>query len=191
MASMSCAQCGGAVGPSDRFCPACGTSTGEEPAAAEQPAAAATSVAPASFDTGRLRRFGQVAKTIALLAFLLPWVTISCAGQQIASVSGVRLATGVMTIRNPITHNLETHAGSANWAVLLAAAAVALALLVSFVLAGKRGALPSLALCAVAAALSIYAVLIDSPHQLGEAMQQRQPPAAAILGHPSATRWRT
>jgi hypothetical protein len=182
MASILCAQCGGAVGPDDRFCPACGTGVGETAVVADQPGTATTPAAPPSFDERRLARFGQIARTIALLAFLLPWVTVSCAGQQVASVSGVRLATGVVTVRNPMSGALETHAGSANWAVLLAAAAIALALLVGFVRAGRRGALTSLALCGAAAALSIYAVLIDIPQQVGAAVQQRQAGGGSDFG---------
>jgi uncharacterized membrane protein len=118
-------------------------------------------------------RFGRIARTVALLAFLLPWVTVSCAGQTIASVSGIRLATGVVTIRNPMSGVVETHAGTANWAVLLAALAIALALLVSFVPARRMVALLGLALSAAAAILAIYAVAIDIPQQLAAGFRDR------------------
>jgi hypothetical protein len=121
-----------------------------------------------------LRQFGRIAKTVALLAFLLPWVTVSCAGQQIASVSGLGLATGVVTVRNPMTGELTRHAGSANWTVLLAALAIALALLVSFVRAGRAGTLSGLALSGFGALLSVYAVLVDIPHQLMAGVRQQQ-----------------
>jgi hypothetical protein len=175
-ATTSCASCGGALGATDLHCPACGASVdggapGPDPVV---PAAAIPAAASPLSNAASLARFGQVAKTVALLAFLLPWVTVSCAGQQIASISGLRLATGVITVRNPMNGALERHAGSANWAVLLAALAIALALLVSFVRAGKAGRLAGLALSVVAAALSVYAVLVDIPHQLMAGVRQQQ-----------------
>ena len=128
---------------------------------------------PTASDTIALMRFGRIARTIALLGFLLPWVTVSCAGQTIASVSGVRLATGVVTIRNPMSGAIETHAGTANWAVLLTALAIVLALLVSFVPARRTAALLGLALSAAAATLAIYAVMIDVPEQLAAGFRDR------------------
>lgn len=41
------------------------------------------------------------AKIIALLLFILPWVTISCAEQTLVSMSGVDLASGSVTMNNP------------------------------------------------------------------------------------------
>ncbi|HEY1605179.1 MAG TPA: hypothetical protein VGF77_06235 [Allosphingosinicella sp.] len=177
MTTASCASCGGALGAADLQCPACGASTGapvDDAASVGDPAPAAAPAAAFLSDESSLTRFGQVAKTIALLAFLLPWVTVSCAGQQIASVSGARLATGIVTITNPMTGAVERHAGSQNWFVLLAALAIVLALLISFVRSGKAGALAGLALSAVAAALSVYAILVDIPHQLLSGVRHQQ-----------------
>ena len=171
-----CTKCGGPVGPSDRFCASCGTSTSETSveATASEPAAPATTASPPSLsDTAALTRFGRIARTVALLAFLLPWVTVSCAGQTIASVSGVRLATGVVTIRNPMSGAIETHAGTANWAVLLAALAIVLALLAGFAPARRMAALLGLALSAAAAILAVYAVMIDIPQQLVAGLRER------------------
>jgi hypothetical protein len=151
-----------------RFCPGCGTSIGDAAAAS------GLSGEPILSDAGRLNRFGQVAKTIALLAFLLPWVTISCGAQEIASVSGVRLARGVISVRNPMTGAVESHSGSANWAVLLCALAIVLALLISFVRAGRAGALGGLIASAAAALLAVYAVLVDIPHQLLAGVHKQQ-----------------
>jgi hypothetical protein len=41
-----------------------------------------------------LLNLARGAKGIALLFFLLPWVTISCAGHQLGSATGLQLATG-------------------------------------------------------------------------------------------------
>jgi MFS superfamily sulfate permease-like transporter len=130
----------------------------------------------ASFESRSLGRFAQIARVVALLAFLLPWVTVSCAGQQVASVSGLRLATGMVTVRNPMTGALESHSGTPNMAVLIAAVAIVLALLVGFVRMGRSGVLARAGLSGAAALLSIYAVLVDIPRQLDAGMQQRQIP---------------
>ena len=59
--------------------------------------------------TGGLPLFNLArgAKGAALLLFLLPWVTVSCAGQDLVSMSGMDLATGTVTVRNPITGATE------------------------------------------------------------------------------------
>jgi uncharacterized membrane protein len=145
-------------------------------AAVAGPAAAAPATAaslPMRADTIALTRSGRIARTVALLAFLLPWVTVSCAGQTIASVSGVRLATGVVTIRNPMSGAIETHAGNADWALLVIALAIVLGLLLSFVPARRMAALLGLPLSIGAAILAIYAVMIDIPQQLAAGFRDR------------------
>lgn len=173
MAEAYCSQCGGAIGAADRFCPACGTAI--EPAVAE-PAQAAPVAAPAvavlPADETRLARYGRVAKIVALLAFLLPWVTISCAGHPIASVSGARLAAGVFSLTNPSTGVVEHHSSSPNIAIAIAAALIVLALLLSFAGAVRAAATAGLVCCAGAAALSAYAVLIEIPGRLGESLHR-------------------
>jgi hypothetical protein len=175
MAGAFCTKCGEPIGPSDRFCSSCGASIGETPVAAavSGPVVAPAASLPTPSDTTALTRFGRIARTVALLGFLLPWVTVSCAGQTIASVSGLRLATGVVAIRNPMNGAIETHAGTANWAMLLTALAIALALLVSFLPARRTAALLGLALSAAAAILAIYAVMIDIPEQLATGIRDR------------------
>jgi len=177
-----CTKCGEPIGPSDRFCSSCGASIGETPVAAlSAPATPRTAApSPSLSHATALTRFGRIARTVALLAFLLPWVTVSCAGQTIASVSGVRLATGVVTIRNPMSGAIETHAGTANWAVLLAALAIVLGLLASFVPSRRMAALLGLALSASATLLAIYAVMIDIPQQLVAGLRDR--PDGSDLG---------
>ena len=41
-----------------------------------------------------LWRFVRIPKAVALLAFLLPWMTVSCSGQKIAEATGGELAMG-------------------------------------------------------------------------------------------------
>ena len=44
--------------------------------------------------TNMLFNIARGAKGIALLCFLLPFVTVSCAGQPLARITGLQLATG-------------------------------------------------------------------------------------------------
>lgn len=184
MAETICAKCGAALAGDARFCPACGASTDNVvvDSAPADPAAALPSSSSLLSDETALIRFGRIAKVVAMLAFLLPWATVSCGAQQIASISGVRLATGVVNFHNPMSGAVETHSGSANWAVLLAALAILLALAVGFVRAGRASALPGLLLSVAAAALSIYAVMIDIPQQVMAGMRQQQGGAAGAAG---------
>jgi hypothetical protein len=165
MAAAFCTECGGPIGPADRFCASCGKGI------CEAPAEPASSLVP--LDAVTLTRVGRIARTVALLGFLLPWITISCAGQTIASVSGVRLATGVVTIRNPVSGAIETHAGTANWAMLLSALAILVALALSFLPARRMAGFLGLLLSAAAAILATYAVMIDVPEQLAAGLRDR------------------
>ncbi len=66
----------------------------------------------------------RVGKIVALAAFFLPWMTVSCQGQPIATLNGVELATGLLS---PETTdrlgNLDVGAGQIQWLVLVAAIA--------------------------------------------------------------------
>lgn len=108
------------------------------------------------------------AKLIALLLFFLPWVTVSCAGQELASMSGYDLATGHVTVTNPMTGQRETPpgAGEGEAAVIVAAAVILIALAGTFVLARSLGALVGAAGAALSAALICYTVLVRFPGRL-------------------------
>lgn len=49
----------------------------------------------------------RLPKGIALLAFLLPWLTVSCSGRTLATGNGVGLAFGKMDIAPQIASQLE------------------------------------------------------------------------------------
>lgn len=73
----------------------------------------------------------RAAKVLALLAFLVPWVAVSCNGQMLVEASGYQLATGQIDL--PEVAVAPEGLGSAWWAV--AAAVVILAgLVASFVI---------------------------------------------------------
>jgi hypothetical protein len=104
-------------------------------------------------------------KLLALLLFVLPWVTVSCADQTLISMSGLDLATGSVTAHNPLTGETTRPPGASkpDLPVLIAALLIAAALVLSFVLRRGRAALVSIAALAAAAALIAYTVLIRIP----------------------------
>lgn len=117
--------------------------------------------------TSNLFNIARGAKGIALLAFLLPFVTISCAGQPLARITGVQLATGSI---QPIGQNGMPGApsGGASTATdygvdilaLVAAILIAAALVLTFVLARRRAALFAMVLSAVAAVVLVFDVFV-------------------------------
>ncbi|MEQ1780275.1 MAG: hypothetical protein ABMA14_02865 [Hyphomonadaceae bacterium] len=67
---------------------------------------------------------GRISKIIALAAFFLPWMTVSCQGQSVATLSGVELATGVLSPETASKlPNSDGGGGQIQWLVLVAALA--------------------------------------------------------------------
>ena len=104
-------------------------------------------------------------KLLALLLFLLPWVTVSCADQTLISMSGVELATGSVTAHNPLTGETQTppDGSKPDLPVQVAALLIVVALVLGFVLSRSQAALASITASAAAAALIVYTVLIRIP----------------------------
>ena len=104
-------------------------------------------------------------KLLALLFFLLPWVTVSCADQTLVSMSGIDLATGSVTAHNPLTGETTTppDGGKPDLPVLVAALLIAAALVLGFVLRRARAVVVSIATLAGAAAMIVYTVLLKIP----------------------------
>jgi hypothetical protein len=86
----------------------------------------------------------RIAKVVALLGFLLPWVLVSCSGQPVGRLSGIDLATG--------GGMAQQHADPNLW-VIVALAATISGIVVSFIFRGRAAAagLGGLALVALAA----------------------------------------
>lgn len=58
------------------------------------------------------------AKVVALVGFFLPWISVSCSGQELGSASGLSLAAGFLSARNPMTGMMETQSvGPVLWLV--------------------------------------------------------------------------
>ncbi|MET0371145.1 MAG: LPXTG cell wall anchor domain-containing protein [Sphingobium sp.] len=71
----------------------------------------------------------KVPKGIALLAFLLPWVTISCEGQPLAKASGVGLAFGQVTTMG----QAAGQTGDSNFWLILAILVIVAGLAIVFI----------------------------------------------------------
>ena len=135
-----------------------------EPAAAPPPPP--TGSTPPADRGGLFFNLGRGAKGVALLLFLIPWVTVSCGGTEIASMSGLDLATGSFDVRNPMTGEAAAPPadgrGGDMW-VIAAAALIAGALALTFVLGRGIATLIASAGSAVAAGLIGYTVLARIP----------------------------
>lgn len=107
----------------------------------------------------------RIAKVLALLFFLLPWVTISCAEQTLVSMTGVQIATGDVTIVNPMTNQTETPPGAneGDALVIIAGVLILAALAASFIIKGRNAFVAAIGGCALAAAALCYSVLMRIP----------------------------
>jgi len=47
--------------------------------------------------------WARLAKGLGLLAFLLPWMTVSCQGRPLITASGYQMAVGKLQVSNPMT----------------------------------------------------------------------------------------
>ena len=109
-------------------------------------------------------------KVVALLLFLLPWVTVSCAEQTLVSLTGVDLATGSVSVTNPMTGETTRPPGSGegDMPVLIGALLILVALALSFILKRGAAAIAVMASLAAAAALISYSVLFRIPEKARE-----------------------
>jgi hypothetical protein len=120
----------------------------------------------------------RIAKVVALLLFVLPWITISCAETPLITMSGVDLVTGHVTMTNPMTGATESPPGQdgRDMYAVIGALLIILALVASFLLKGARGALVAAVGSAAAAAILAYDIFVRIPGEV------RANPAAAAGG---------
>lgn len=131
-----------------------------------------------------ISNLARAAKILALLLFLLPWVTISCSPQAlsqgggpdaaamagagdvtIARATGTQLAMGtvVATNPNPSASPPPNPFDRPNYAIMGGALLIMLSLAATFLLKGSRGAIAAAGGCALAAAALCYAMLVQVP----------------------------
>jgi len=131
-----------------------------------------------------MSNLARIAKVVALLLFLMPWITISCSPQAmgpmggaptgmsnsgdmtIAQATGAQLAMGSVRTNNPN----PTAAGgppnpfsSPSLPILGGGLLILLALAVTFAMKGSQGAFVAAGACAAAAAALCYAVMVQIP----------------------------
>ncbi len=118
---------------------------------------------------GRLNlgHLAQGLKIAALLLFLLPWVTISCAEQTLVQLSGLDLARGSASLINPITGERVTPSndGRGDIAIQLAALLIVSALGAGFALRKRIASLVTMSLLTFAAVLIAHTILYRLPNQ--------------------------
>lgn len=84
----------------------------------------------------------KIPKAIALLAFLLPWMTVSCSGNKLVSATGAGLAFGRFTSTLDRDAQLASQSPhDINWWLVLAIAAIVIGLVVALRPASRRNAL--------------------------------------------------
>ncbi|MES2096277.1 MAG: hypothetical protein V4459_05920 [Pseudomonadota bacterium] len=89
--------------------------------------------------TTNLWRFVRIPKAVALLAFLLPWMTVSCSGTKIAEATGAELVIGKIRPLIADAAKAAPDGGHINYYLLLAVALIAIGLALGF--AARRYAL--------------------------------------------------
>jgi hypothetical protein len=112
-----------------------------------------------------LPKLSGAAKVVALLLFLLPWITVSCSGQTLITMSGLDLARGVVSMHNPMTGATESPPGTngGDMFVIAGAVLILISLAIGFLIRGRTGALAAIASAIAAAASLAYTVLVRIP----------------------------
>ncbi|MCS6622939.1 DUF4912 domain-containing protein [Roseibacterium beibuensis] len=114
----------------------------------------------------------RVAKVVALLAFVLPWLVVSCNGTPLAEASGLDLATGgVKAMNQQVSEERDPQ-----WWAIAALVLIGLGLVLSFALkpvrraaAGLGGAAAgALVLCAVGMMLMIGSFKSEMTEKMNE-----------------------
>ncbi len=101
-----------------------------------------------------LTNLARIAKIIAVVGFVLPWLAVSCSGHRMLTASGLSLAMGEMTITNPLNGADRHIHGHPNWWLAAAGVVIVLGLVLGLVLRGRQAAQVLLAASIAGAALS-------------------------------------
>ena len=187
-----CTNCGAVLEPGATACPSCGT-----PVLAADSAPAAAAPAPPGLTAGTpvstLMNLARGAKGLALACFLLPWVTVSCAGTPLARMTGLQMATGsISPVANPVagmpgapqTPSLEnfTRGAEGDIFVIIAAALIVIGLVLLFVLPRRTAAVAGMATAAGAILVAGYDVLIRIKGALTDAIREGSASSGASGG---------
>lgn len=116
------------------------------------------------------RTIAPAAFGIALLCFLLPWVTVSCQGEKVESLSGLRLVTGTTVRQESAFGTVNLRKVRSERRAVLALVAAAAGLGASVLLAGRRRRIVQ---AAAGAAGTLFLVLLKSRID-GEVLEKGQ-----------------
>jgi len=109
-------------------------------------------------------QLARVGKIVALLGFLLPWVTVSCSGTEILTATGVQLMTGDPQLAGPLAGMAESQQAQQqddaepSIVTIAAFAAIALGLLLGLVTRSRTAAAIMLAGAVAGAGLSYFSI---------------------------------
>ena len=174
-----CAQCGNQLTAEAAFCGACGLPVGAVPAQAPAPAAYPPPASPwqagpyppfPGYGMPAVKKGAKAGHIIsgsgallAIISFFIPWLLISCSGQELARMSGWQLAVGLEGMQDT---GLDS--GSPILLALLILAVVVLALVIVVLIRGRLGKWEGIVILAcgviAAAILTIY-LLANQPSQ--------------------------
>lgn len=132
----------------------------------------------------RLQNMARIAKGLALIFFFLPWVTISCAGTKLASISGMNLATGNIGMKNPMSGQMEAmkEGGGVNPYALAALIIIVALLVLSFVWKNRAALMVGLVGSLVAAGSLLFGIAYKT---VGEARAKMNAELGDMGGPPA------
>jgi hypothetical protein len=87
-----------------------------------------------------LTNLARIAKIVAVVGFVLPWLAVSCSGHRMLTASGLSLAMGEMTITNPLNGADRHIHGHPNWWLAAAGGVIVLGLVLGLALRGRQAA---------------------------------------------------
>lgn len=139
----------------------------------------------------------RIAKVVALLAFVLPWVAVSCQGVDLATASGIELIQGTMTTNPEASKQLGAQFGAGmdgvaveensvtestdlgmNYFALATALVIVIGLALTFIGAAKAAARNAIVTSLLAAALS-YGAIWQFKEAVKAESAREQPEASA------------
>jgi len=137
----------------------------------------------------------RVAKLVALLGFILPWVVVSCSGTEILQATGIQLMTGDMQptaafeqaqAQSQSSGGSENDGPEPSIPAIAAFSAIAIGLLLSLVTKGRAAAGAIMITAAAGLGLSYYAVdKLES--DLSRSMQESANQGQSQSGSPFAS----
>ncbi len=105
-----------------------------------------------------LNAYARIAKIVALLGLLLPWVVVSCSNNEIARATGVQLITGDLQPSGPLAGQSIDHKPEPDAIMIAMAAIVILGLLITVFVRARAASMVLLATSLIAIGLCFYSI---------------------------------